>query len=338
MENTGTGFMAVYENILPGAVEFHVEISGAVEFHAGTSGTPGTNITSASFAPIIFTNTPPEILPSAIPAEMRRQNAVLTFDLNDFFYDADGDVLNFEIFGVGGQRDGRIDPDGDILTINPNSDILTIDLTANILTIDLSARANEDLLIHASDGRGGIAAHQISFSIVPWWMYYRLALLIITAIFFVLLSGYIFFFRRVKRIPVASNPALLPATSYRFSDARFEGYFLNTKSGKEIPILNWNAAYIENKHTISLGEMFNILDVDERLPEAHKIFFEAGNNKTVIFHHATDCVVSVGNKDIAKGKKEVLNFDNKLYIVFEDHSTEIEIRYKRVRKAVGAGL
>ena len=301
MENTGTSFTALYDNTLPGPMELHVNVSGG-------------NYGASSLAlPITFTNTPPIILQSAIPAEIRRQNNTLTLDLNDFFYDADGDALTFEI--LGGMPD-------------------RIGLHENIMTIDLNIRGGEDFQLHASDGRGGVAAHQITFDVVPWWIYFRMAFLIIATIFFILLSLYIIFFRRVRRIPVAAQPMPLSPNTNRFSnDARFEGYFLNTLSGNDIPILNWNARYIENKQTVSLGEMFNMLDVEERLPEAHKIFFEAGSNHTVIFHHMTDCVVTLGNKDVPRGKKEVLNFDNRLYIVFEDHSTEIEIRYKRMKRA-----
>jgi hypothetical protein len=119
--------------------------------------------------------------------------------------------------------------------------------------------------------------------------------------------------------------------SPKFTDARFEGYFINTLSGNEIPILNWNASYIEDRHTISLGEMLHMLDVNEKLPEAHKIYFTAGNNNMVVFHHSTDCIVNITDEEVPRGKREVLNYDSNLFIIFEDHSTEIEIRYKRVK-------
>ncbi len=117
-----------------------------------------------------------------------------------------------------------------------------------------------------------------------------------------------------------------------FSNAVFEGYFLSTLSGNEIPVLNWGASYIDNKKSITLGELFHILDVTEKLPESHKIYIGAGKNGTVLFYHDTDCVITCKGKDIPKKKKEILQYEDKIYITFEDNVTEMELRYKRKRK------
>ena len=340
MENTGTSFTAIYENISPGYIVLQVNVT-SVNYNA-----------SSIALPITFTNTPPIIHEPIVPAEVLRRNSYLTLDLNDFAYDADGDILTFEIHreisgevreGAGGEISGAThegiseEAYGEMQGAVSGAASDRISLDGSILTIDLRERGSDNFQLHALDGRGGIATHQVIFEVVPWWIYFRMAFLIILIIFFILLSGYVIFSRRLRRIPAAAKPVPLSPSTYRFSDARFEGYFLNTLSGNEIPILHWSASYIENKHTISLGEMFNMLDVEEKLPEAHKIFFEAGNNHTVIFHHATECTITLGNKDVPRGKREVLNFDNKLYIIFEDHSTEIEVRYKRMKRRSSAG-
>ncbi len=56
--------------------------------------------------------------------------------------------------------------------------------------------------------------------------------------------------------------------------------------------------------SITLGELFHILDVTEKLPEAHKIYIGAGKNGTVLFYHDTDCVITYKGKDIPKKKKK----------------------------------
>ena len=90
------------------------------------------------------------------------------------------------------------------------------------------------------------------------------------SIFIVLLIVYILLTRIRHRGQPPASP-LGPG----FSGARFEGYFLNTRSGKEIPVLNWHASCIENKKMMTLSEMFKMLDVEEKLPEANRIYFEA---------------------------------------------------------------
>lgn len=132
-----------------------------------------------------------------------------------------------------------------------------------------------------------------------------------------------------KPTPTTSKPIPVINSS---STARFEGYFLNTLTDNEIPILNWSALCISNKKTVSLGEIFTMLEVTEDLPEAHQIFLKGGNDNTAIFHHSTNCIVSIGDRHIEKGIEEILQYDDKIYITFEDGITEIEIRYKRIRK------
>lgn len=101
-----------------------------------------------------------------------------------------------------------------------------------------------------------------------------------------------------------------------------------------MPVLNWNSSYIENKQKISLGDLLQMMDVEEALPESHKIYFTAGNNHAVVFSHDTNCIVNLRNKTVSSGKKEVLNYDDNLYIIFEDNATELEVRFKRARRVV----
>ncbi|MCL1924635.1 MAG: hypothetical protein FWF50_03525, partial [Defluviitaleaceae bacterium] len=256
---------------------------------------------------VYITNTPPVFMGNLSDIFLRSSNPRLV-DLNSLFYDADSHSLNFQVLGE------------------------NVSQTDDFLMIDLQTIQNLSFTVIATDEIGAYLEQSFNIRVVSFWTYYQTAFLIIGIIFLILLLIYLLFTRRIKGEPGAIIPVLY--NNHLFKDARFEGYFLNTLSGNDIPILNWGAAYIENKNIISLGEMFNMLEVEERLPEAHKIFFEAGNNNTVIFHHMTNCVVSLGKKDIPKGKKEVLKFESKLYIVFEDHSTEIELRYKRVRKSL----
>ena len=318
MENTGESFTTIVDNTVLGDTEFQVVVS--VE---------GLSMAS-SVQTITLTNTPPTIVQPIEPSRILRQNNYVTLNLSDFFYDADGDTLSFEIFAATNDAGNAYNISASLETSGNSLERITLE--GQILTIDASTRGNEDLMIHVSDGRGGITTHHVTFEVLPFWLYHGLAILIIAIIFLVLLSVYLLVTRHMKR-PKSTETFVQPLVSTsRFADAKFEGYFLNTLSGREIPILNWNASYIGNKNRISLGEMFGMMEVEEKLPESNKMIFEAGGNQNVIFYHNTDSVVSISGRDIPRNKKEVLSYGNNMYIVFEDGSTEIEIRYKRTKR------
>lgn len=236
-------------------------------------------------------------------------------DLNDYFDDNDGDILTYQI--------------------EKNKNSFKTEIDKNILKITPAKESIENIMLNVSDGRGGVITSALIIDIMPFWTYYKNRFIGILTIFAVLFLLYFIFIkkRKVKKV-IAKEET--PKTGTVFIDSRFEGYFLNTLSGNEIPVLNWNASYINNRQSITLRELFSILDVNEKLPESGKIYFDAGKNGTVIFHHDTNCIVSLGKRDIPKGKKEILNYDDKIYIVFEDDVTEIEIRYKKIRNKINA--
>ncbi|WP_374019391.1 hypothetical protein ABU162_06745 [Paenibacillus thiaminolyticus] len=49
-----------------------------------------------------------------------------------------------------------------------------------------------------------------------------------------------------------------------------------------------------------------------------------------VVHH-TSCAVDKGRTPIPKGKKEVVQYNQKIYVTFEVGITEIELRYKPLK-------
>lgn len=295
--NTGTMFTATYLNSNPSEVTFQAEITGE-NYHQFTQSQQ-----------IDFSNTAPEFLKeNGIPVLKGKKE--VTIDLNNYFHDSDGDILTYQMEEDNNQPHFNIDK--------------------NLLKFLPEEEGNRDVTLYVSDGRGGVITSEIQLNIQPFFIYYKKIWIAVSCIFVVLLIIYFVIFKKGKRKPIIVIEDTSSADSV-FQGARFEGYFLKTFSGNEIPVLYWNASYINNKHSITLGELFRILDVEEKLSEARKIYFQAGKNGTVIFYHDTNCIVNIGSRDIPAGKREILNFDDRLYIVFEDNVTEIEIRYKRTK-------
>ncbi|MCL2593577.1 MAG: VWA domain-containing protein, partial [Defluviitaleaceae bacterium] len=241
MENTGTEFRLIYNNENPIPATLRVNVFGDFFDTFGTE------------VEVLFNTTPP-IETEELGGVIRRQGRDLKYNLNDYFEHPDGALLSFSLISSSFDLGARIE--NSTLIITPSID------------------GNHNVSIFISDARGGSLVAEIVFEVVPFWVYYQSAIITISAIFIIILIIYILFKRRVNSTPSLPPSPILKSNS-RFSGARFEGYFLHTLSGNEIPILNWNASYIENKHMISLGEMFNMLDVKEKLPEAHKLFFES---------------------------------------------------------------
>lgn len=302
MENAGDIFTASYKNNNPKSYDLKVIISGA------------GYLSESAKQSVTFTNTPPDSLGGSEAVLLKNKETV--YELKDYFNDPDGDTLYFEIAG-------------------PSSYESIADIQDSKLIVNSGEEGETRISIRASDGRGGVVLGFFDLKIVPFWIYYRTQILFIGCIIIILLLVYLILARKTNKVTEAVEETA-PLSRFRFNGARFEGYFLDTKSGNEIPVLNWNSSYIENKQRVSLGEMLQMMDVDESLSEAHKIYLDAGNNHSVVFSHDTDCIVSIGSKTIPRGKKEVLNYDDRLYIVFEDHATELEVRYKRARRMVVA--
>ena len=303
MENTGHGFYATFQNRRPGYVNFTVTVTD----HEGWEHI--LNLDN-----VLFANTPPRTAGGAGTVELALGSVgESSFDLLDFFYDEDGGELSFEI-SVGGGH-GIAIHGGTMLAITP-------------------ASTRNEFTVVATDCRGGTA--EIAFvAVVPFQIFHRslimssvLALTVLIIIFLLLLI-----LLRKKEAPTREIiPAPEPVSPVKFKGARFEGYFLNTLNGNEIPALFWHVSHIENKPKTTLGELFRFLGVNERLPEADRIYFEAGNNGTLIFHHDTNCIINISKRDIPRGNKAVLNYNDKIYITFEDHVTELEVRYKHAQK------
>jgi len=303
MENTGASFKAIYNNGAAGNQDLLITVAG--DGYSGQSPTLS----------LALTNTPPEQIldPDTM---ILKQNKELEFRLSDYFTDPDGDSLYY--------------------TLTANDEAITAaEIRGGVLAFTPFGQGTDTIRLSVTDKRGGETVGSLTFKVVPLWIYYRAPILGVGCIFILLLAIYLWIMRKAPVNP--TEPTEEPIKQGTgFYGARFEGYFLNTKSGNEIPVLHWNASSIKFRKSVTLGDLFFLMDVNEKLAEAGKIYFDAGNNGAVIFHHNTDCVVSLKNKNIPRGKKEVLHYDDKLYIVFEDHTTEIEIRYKRARKAVAA--
>ncbi len=296
MGNAGNAMLASFENSNPKQYRFEATVKNGLYQRKTTP----YDIELSNTLP--YTTEKKEI-------NLLQKKQTQQIDLNQYFKDDDGDTLVYQ---------------------TENTDY---NIDKNILFLDTEKEQQKQVSLYVSDGRGGVITEMLTFHILPFWVYYKNVALIVLLLFIALLLFYLFVIRKrpQQKQQIQQEQPIFSGETI-FSNAVFEGYFLNTYSGNEIPVLNWGASYIDNKKSITLGELFHILDVTEKLPESHKIYIGAGKNGTVLFYHDTDCVITCKGRDIPKRKKEILQYEDKIYITFEDNVTEIELRYKRKRK------
>lgn len=113
---------------------------------------------------------------------------------------------------------------------------------------------------------------------------------------------------------------------------KLEGYFLATASGSEVPVKSWPLTSFEGRK-VTLLELFVSLDVHEPLPEAEHVVFTPGKDGKLIVKNTSRSSLVRNRTPLPKDKKEALEYNDKLYITFEDGITEIELRYKAIKPA-----
>ncbi len=253
------------------------------------------------------------------PTEILLNEEQKELDLTEYFSDEDSSNLNYQIVSIN------------------DSYVENIEINNNTLIFNTIREGIEDIEIVVTDNDGGYTRATVSLTVMPFWIYYKETTMMMGLIFIILLLiGVLLVRRKDKKVVIATKEdeadTYIPQSKNFFKDGRLEGYFLCTKSGKDYPALFWNENHLANKSLITLGELLSFMEVDESLMESRKIFFEATDKEQVTFWHRTRCTIYLNNREIENGRQVKLSYDDKMYIVFEDGETEIEVRFKRVMK------
>jgi len=216
-------------------------------------------------------------------------------DLNAYFEDANKDPLTYQLV------------EGD------NGKFERASINGNILQLSSLRTGNSTIQITATDPEGASTTAEISLQVHS----FREKLMLYSGLAIVVAGGLFALYWFV----------LKPKPAFR---GRLEGYFLATASGEDIPVTHWPLTSIDRRK-VNLGELFDRMDIGIKVPESGRIWLEAGKKETLLVRHDTNCTVVRGRTPIQRKQTAALEYNDKLYITFEDGVTEIEIRYKAIK-------
>ncbi|MFF2093625.1 VWA domain-containing protein [Paenibacillus sp. NPDC058174] len=239
-------------------------------------------------------NLPPEKGSAADSVSFRKEDKTAAIKLDTLFIDPNNDPLMYEIL-----------PDSEGKAVKAS-------LTEDSLTLALVKSGSATIKIRAIDPEGGSFTRELTLNIhSSWTPIIRIGLIVLGVI---LIGVALFYF-------------LKPKPSFA---GRLEGYFLNTASGNEVPVTYWPLTSFSNS-TVTLQQLFRALQINEPLPEAAQIAFQAGKNETLFVKNSSRSTLVRGKTMLRKDRAELMQYGDKLYITFEDGVTELELRYKPIK-------
>ncbi|MBP1905428.1 Mg-chelatase subunit ChlD [Paenibacillus turicensis] len=209
------------------------------------------------------------------------------------------------------------DPNGDVLTYNiHNADALSglgVTLsTGNKLELSPNGTGSNLLTITATDTEGASTTVELQIEVKSKY----------TVLMWSIAGGVVFLF-----VGVGLYFVFRPKPAF---EGKLEGYFLATASGSDVPVKSWVLTSF-SKRKVTLLELFQLLDVHEPLPEAAQIVFVPGKKGVLLVKNTSRCSMVRNRTPLAQNKQEILKYNDKLYITFQDGITEIELRYKVIK-------
>lgn len=225
-----------------------------------------------------------------------------TLNLSDYFEDADGDKLSFEIMGTP-QGVADVTMEGDLVRIRPQK------------------RGTGNIVLLVSDGEGELIG-QIPVQVRSWVEAYSIVPIILLCILlFILIKVYL---RKRKTVV---TPEVHAEKNKCYFTGKLNAYFtLLPNDMDEIPPLTFVLHHIREGRIV-IGDMFkNYPEVSTFLELDHMLLYPAESRK-VIFYHNSRASVMIDNSIVCRKMKYVIAYGSIIYITSQDGSYELELHY-----------
>lgn len=311
LEYDSNTWKTVFENIQTGEIV-------PTEITEGTQGLEGTVNFNHSGEYILYLKSQ-EILQSVyaiseisvintLPASISTKKVELLkisrgqiINLDEYFADADGDMLSYELQEV-------------------PEDIVKAELKENTLLLEPEGRGRGEIKLLISDGEGsliGTIPVRTKYLLESYWQ-------IAVGILCVIVFGIIKFYKRRWEIPV---PEKLEAKNECSFTGKLNAYFtVLPDEMEEIPPLTFALHPIREKK-IALSSMFsNFPDMIDLLMLDNVYLFPAENRK-IILYQDSDAAVMIGNSIVCRRMQYIVSYGNVIYITSKDGTCELEVHY-----------
>lgn len=150
------------------------------------------------------------------------------------------------------------------------------------------------------------------------------ALLLVTIVIMVILH-----LRRRRPVPAPTEER--PEPGRHCYVGKINIYITRTRSGYDIPPLTYNLFRLPTGKVISLKEILEECEVQEKFQGAADIYLKAGTNRSLILTNNSDCTIMKNREILMKKKSYQLSLDSKVDVAFEDEISELTFQYKDLK-------
>lgn len=108
-------------------------------------------------------------------------------------------------------------------------------------------------------------------------------------------------------------------------------YIVKTPDEADIPPASINLFARENREPFSFEWVRSRCRIDYGLRDADKLMFSGGEGHTLCVRNRGDVTVMRGREILLREKKYTLNYNDKIFLIFNDGEIEMEVHYKNMK-------
>lgn len=223
----------------------------------------------------------------------------ITYDLNDYFSDPDGDMLEFSL-----------EQNKKEISINSIQD--------GILTIIPQKTGNKVINIIISDG-SNVISYPLELIILPIWKaYWWIAVIFVIILFFIM---------QMKKSKKTDFEKLLEKNDSNQFQGKLNSYFtVQPEMEQEIPPLSFPLFKIKSNR-LNVADLFLEYDDAVNSLELNKICLIPMEGRRMVLYHSSHNTIMIKNTIACKRTQYQVGFGDIIYITAQDGSYELELHY-----------
>lgn len=234
--------------------------------------------------------------------EMLTVTDEVMINLKDYFSDADGDTLTYQLMELPQQ-------------------VVAVSVEGHFLHVKPQGRGMGDIVLLISDGEGSLMGHvPVRVKSLPE-IYWPIPLVTVCILAFIIVKIQ----RKKKKVVVIPDIEKEKNTCY--FTGKINAYFTLLPEGmEEIPPLTFALHHIR-EGKIVIGDMFKNYQELIGLLELDHVFLYPAENRKIIIYHNSKATVMIGSSIVCRKMQYAIGYGNVIYITSQDGSCELEVHY-----------